>query len=184
MKRSNINILIAVSLVIIAIVARIANSSMHLYNFAPVAAIGLFSGAVLKDKRLLACLVPLAGQFLADVYFQFFTSTQGFYPGQLFNYLALGSAAALGLSMKQIKPVSVLAYIFGASTLFFIISNFGFFAGGYNGYTFAGLEKTYIDAVPFYRNTMIGDFIGGVAMFGLYFIAQMLFFKKAQKVRA
>jgi hypothetical protein len=182
MKRSNINILIAVSLVLVAIIVRIASSSLHLYNFAPIAALGLFSGAVIKDKRLLALLVPLAGQFLADLYFQVFTNTPGFYPGQFFNYLALGSAAALGLSMKQIKPVSVLAYIFGASALFFVISNFGVFMSGYYSYSFAGFIETYVKAIPFYRNTILGDLIGGVALFGLYFTAQSLFIKKAQKV--
>ncbi|MBC7553414.1 MAG: hypothetical protein H7257_05505 [Taibaiella sp.] len=181
MKRNEINMLIAISLVAIATILRIVNSGMHLYNFVPMAAIGLFSGAVIKDRRMLAFLVPLAGQFAADVYFQLFTSTPGFYSGQFFNYAALAGAAALGLSMKQIKPVSVLAYVFGASTLFFIVSNFGYFASGYNGYTFSGFAKTYIDAIPFFKNTMIGDMAGGVVLFGTFFMAQLVFFKKAEK---
>ncbi len=182
MKQKNINIFIAISLVLFAVVARIANSSLHLYNFVPMAAMGLFCGSVMKDRKALAFIVPLAAQLIADTYFQLFTQIQGFYPGQFVNYLALASAAGLGLSMKQIKPTSVLAYIFGASTLFFIISNFGYFASGYNGYSFGGFTKTYIDAIPFYRNTIIGDLVGGVAMFGMYFLAQSIFIKKAQKV--
>ncbi len=184
MKRSNINILIAVSLIVLAVIARVINANLHLYNFVPMAALGLFTGAVIKDRKALAFAIPLAGQLVADLYFQYFTSTPGFYQGQLFNYAALGGAALLGLTMKQIKPTSVLAYIFGASTLFFIVSNFGFFASGYNGYSFAGLVKTYIDAIPFYRNTILGDLIGGVALFGAYFVAQQLFISKAQKVKA
>ena len=160
---------------------RILNAGLHLYNLVPMAAIGLFAGAVLKDRKMLVFLVPLAGQFIADLYFQYFTHTPGFYPGQIFNYAALAGAALLGLSMKQVKPVSVLAYVFGASALFFIISNLGYFASGYNGYTVAGFTKTYIDALPFFRNTFTGDLVGGVVLFGGYFLAQSFLIKKTVK---
>ena len=184
MKRSEINILVAITLVLTAIIMRVAGATTHLYNFAPIAAIGLFSGAVIKDRKVLAFLIPLAGQFIADVYFQFFTNTPGFYPGQAFNYAALAGAAGLGLLMKQPKPLNILAYIFGASTLFFIISNFGFFASGYNGYSFAGFTKTYIDAIPFFKNTIIGDLAGGIFLFGGYFAAQEVFIRNAEKAKA
>ncbi len=184
MKRNDINSLIAVTLIVTATVLRIANSGMHLYNFVPMAAIGLFSGAIIKDRRLLTFLVPLAGQFIADVYFQLFTNTPGFYQGQLFNYAALAGAAGLGLLMKQPKPTTILAYLFGASGMFFIVSNFGYFMSGYNGYSFAGLTKTYIDAIPFFKNTLTGDMIGGILLFGGFFIAQRLFINKMNKAEA
>ena len=184
MKKSDINIPVAITLIITAIIMRVAGASTHLYNFAPMAALGLFSGAVVKDRKALAFLVPLAGQFIADVYFQLFTNTPGFYPGQLFNYAALACAAGLGLMMKQPKPLNIFVYIFGASTLFFIISNFGFFASGYNGYTAQGLVKTYADAIPFFRNTITGDLLGGAFLFGGYFLAQALFIKRAEKAKA
>ncbi len=184
MKRSNINILIAVSLIVLAVIARIINAKLHLYNFVPMAALGLFTGAVIKDKKALAFAIPLAGQLIADLYFQYFTTTPGFYEGQIFNYAALAGAALLGLTMKQVKAPTVLAYIFGASALFFVVSNLGYFLSGYNGFTLAGFEKTYVDAIPFYRNTILGDLIGGVALFGAYFLAQNIFINKAQKVKA
>lgn len=184
MKRTNINLILAISLVIIAATARIANREMGIYNIAPLTAISLFCGAMIKDKRALAFLVPLMGQFIADVFFQFFTKTQGFYPGQLFNYGALMAATALGTTMKQPKVLNTFVYLLGASTVFFIISNFGFFASGWNGYTFSGLSKTYIDAVPFYKNTLIGDVVGGVVLFGGYFLAQRALANKAVKVKA
>src|ERR1700743_2976536 len=127
MKRSNINVLLAICLIALAVVSRIANAGMQLHNYVPMAAIGLFSCAVIKDKRWLAFLVPLAGQFIADVYFQLFTSTPGFYSGEFMNYIALAGAASVGLLMKQPKAATSLAYVFGASTVFFIVSNFGYF---------------------------------------------------------
>ena len=185
MKRNNINILLVIFLILIAATARIVNASLHIPNVAPIAAISLFSGAKLRDKRMLAFLAPVLGQLMADLYFQFFTNIPGFYDvaGELFNYGALISAVALGISMKQPKPATSLAFIFGSSTLFFLVSNFGFFAHGWNGYSFAGLAKTYIDAVPFFKYTLAGDMAGGVLLFGSYFLAQQALVKKAQKAK-
>ena len=185
MKRTNINTILAIFLILIAATSRIINAQLHVANFVPIAAIGLFSGSIIKDKRL-AFLVALMGQFLGDVYFQFFTHIPGFYDltGQLFNYGALIGATALGVSMKQPKALTTLAYLFGASTLFFLVSNLGYFAGGWNGYSFAGLVKTYVDGVPFFKYTLAGDMMGGVLMFGGYFLLQQALMKKAQKVNA
>ncbi len=184
MKRNNISILLAIFLVVMAVVARIFNAQLHVANFVPIAAISLFSGAVIKDRRGLAFLAPLLGQFLADVYFQLFTSTPGFYPGQWLNYAALVSVTLLGISMKQPKPATTVAYLFGGSTLFFLVSNFGYFLSGWNGISFAGLTKTYIDAIPFFKYTMIGDMVGGVLLFGGYFLVQQALLKKTQKINA
>ncbi len=186
MKRNNIHILLAVFLVIMAASARIVNANMHIPNFVPIAAISLFSGVIFKDKRALAFLIPLLGQFIGDLYFQLFTNIPGFYsiPGQLFNYGALIAAAALGSSMKQPKTATTLAYLFGASTIFFIVSNFGYFASGWNGYSFAGLVKTYVDGIPFFKYTLAGDMAGGVLLFGGYFMTQQAMIKKTQKVKA
>ena len=186
MKRNNLHIIIAVFLVIMAASARIVNANMHLPNFVPIAAIGLFGGAVIKEKRSLAFLIPLLGQFLGDLYFQFFTAIPGFYDlaGMLFNYGAIISATALGVSMKQPKTTSTISYLFGASTLFFLVSNFGYFVHGWNGYSISGLVKTYVDAVPFFKFTLLGDIVGGIALFGGYFMVQNMLIKKAQKIKA
>jgi len=184
MKNKHINTIIAICLIAIAAVARVLNARMHMPNLVPIAGIGLFGGAVLRDRKLLAFLAPMAGQFLADAYFQFFTTTPGFYPGQQYTYIALIAAAGLGLALKNVKATSVLPGLFGASTLFFLISNFGFFMGGWNGYSFAGLEKTYIDAIPFFRNTLAADMIGGIVLFGGYFLTQKLIESKMQQAKA
>src|SRR5882672_7153112 len=111
MKRTNLTILLAIFLVLIAMTARIINAGLHIPNIVPIAAISVFSGAIIKDKRALAFLVPILGQFLADVYFQFFTEIRGFYdlPGMLFNYGGLICAVAIGVTMKQPKPLTALA---------------------------------------------------------------------------
>jgi hypothetical protein len=181
MKRTNITVFLVIFLVALGAFTRIINAQMHLPNLAPLAAIALFSGYMIKEKRSLAFLVALLGQFIADVYFQLFTSIPGFYDltGQLFNYSALIAAAALGSTMKQSTPVTALTHLFGASTAFFLISNFGYFANGWNGYSFAGLVKTYVDGIPFFKYTLMGDMAGGVLLFGGYYIVRQSLAKKA-----
>ncbi len=185
MKRNNINIIIAISLVLLAATGRVVNASLFLPNFVPIAAISLFSGALLKDKRSLAFLIPILGQFLAEVYFQFFTNVPGFYwaVDQLFTYGAILGATAIGVYMKNMKPLPIFGSLLGASATFFIVSNFGYFAHGWNGYSFAGLTKTYIDAIPFYKNSFVADMLGGLLLFGGYFMVQRALLDKVEKAK-
>lgn len=186
MKRNNTDLLIAVFLVVITVISRVVNASFHLNNLVPIAAISLFSGTILKEKRAIAFLVPLLGQFLADAYFQFFTYTPGFYWAidQIFNYAAIIGATSLGLFMKEQRPLTVLGFTLGASGTFFIVSNFGYFAHGWNGYSVQGLIKTYVDAIPFYTNSFIADMLGMVLLFGGYAITQRRLAAQAGKARA
>lgn len=186
MNKNNINLIIAVFLILAAASARVVNAGLHLNNFVPIAAISVFSGFAFREKRSWALLVPILGQFLADVYFQLFTYTPGFYPivDQLFTYAAIAGSASLGLLMKEHKALYVAGFTLGASAIFFIVSNFGFFLHGWNGYTASGFVKTYIDAIPFYRNSLIADVVGGIMLFGGYAATMKALTAKLQKVEA
>lgn len=186
MKQINSNTIMVIFLVLAAAAARVINASLHLPNFVPIAAISLFSGMMLKDKKSLAFLVPMMGQFLADVYFQLFTYIPGFYWAidQLFTYAAIGGATALGFGMKQVKPVTIAGFTIGASLTFFIVSNFGYFAHGWNGYTMQGFVKTYVDAIPFYRNSFVADVAGGILLFGGYMLLQKKTMDQMRKAEA
>src|SRR6266487_6226824 len=59
--------LLALVLILLAAALRIAP---HPWNFTPVGAMALFSGAVLKDRRL-AFLFPLLALFLGDIFIGF-----------------------------------------------------------------------------------------------------------------
>jgi len=183
MKQKHLHILIAVVLIVMAAGARIVNTELGLYNFAPLVALGVFSGAVIKDKKY-AFMVPVLGQLIADTYFQLFTKIPGFYIGEIFNYAGLVAATALGMRMGQPKAVKVLGFTLGGSLVFFILSNFGMWATGYYGYTFGGLVETYVAGLPFLKNTIIGDLVGGVLFFGLYALLQRALVAKTQKATA
>lgn len=181
------NILVATVLVILAVAARIINTEVHfLYNFAPVAAIGLFSGAVLKDKRL-AFLLTIMAQFVSDIYIQLFTQYPGFYGiEQFFVYGGMVLVTLLGTTMGRPRALKVLGYSIAGTLLFFIVSNFGVWMAiqfgrvdlyGY-GTGFQGLVNTFAAALPFYRsdvatnlftNTLLGDVLYSGALFGAYY---------------
>lgn len=181
MKRNQVNILLAIVLILAAATLRIVNRELHLYNLAPIGAVGIFAGSVIKDKRM-AYLMPLFSMFIADLYFQFFTSVTGFYGiEQVLVYTAMAAVTFLGSKMGNITPAKVVGYSLTGSVLFFIVSNFGSYLNGWYGYDLKGLMTTYIVAIPFFKNTIVSELIGSVALFGLYSLGQRAFAPKLQQ---
>lgn len=181
MKRNYTNIILATVLILLASMMRIINREVHLYNLAPIGAVGLFAGAVIKDKRY-AYLLPLLSMFIADVYFQFFTSVTGFYGiEQILVYLGMGLVTFLGSKMGNVSGVKVIGYSLIGSLIFFVVSNFGSYLRGWWGYDFKGLVTTYTVAIPFFKNTVMSDLAGSIVLFGLYFIAQKAIAPQTQK---
>jgi len=164
-----------------AAAARIINSEMHLYNLAPIAALGLFSGAVIKDKRF-AYIMPLLAMLVADLYFTLFTNVNGFYGlEQVFVYGGMALVTLLGTKMKNTGAARVLGFSLTGSVIFFIVSNFGSYLSGMWGYNFNGFTKTYVMAIPFFRNTLVSDLVGNALLFGLYALAQRSLATRIQK---
>lgn len=165
MKQNNDlkQILLCAGLILAAVAARIVNAEAHLYNLAPVAALSLFSGAVLKNKSY-AYLIPLAAYFISDLYFQV-TAGTGFYGiSQFFVYGGMALVALLGTRMGQPKALKVFGFSIAGSLLFWIISNFGVFVGGYWGTGLKGFTTTYLMALPFLyqkRNYLFHEFPAG-----------------------
>ena len=184
MKQNHTNILLAAGLILMITVARIINAEMHLYNFVPIVALGLFSGAVVKEKRY-AFLFAILAQLCADVYFELFTDTKGFYGiSQIFTYVGLVAVTVLGVYMKQPKALKVFGFTIAASVVFFLISNLGHYVQGWNGYGASAFVKTYVDAIPFFKNSLVGDMAGSVLLFGAYYLLQQAVGAKMVKSKA
>src|SRR6185503_8810753 len=63
----------------------------------------------------------------------------------------------------------------GASVLFFMVSNFGVWAQGkLYAHTWEGLVSCYQMALPFFRNTFLGDLIYSALLFGAYALCARL----------
>lgn len=175
-NKNTFTIICCTVLVLLAVVSRIINVETHWYGFAPVVAISLFSGALLKNK-VYAYLLPLSAYFLSDLFMQFFTGTPGFYGiSQFFVYGAMIFVVLLGMKMKRPKALRILGFTIGGSCIFWLVSNFGVFIAGYYGFSFQGFIATYLMAIPFYTptgttmflNSFGGDLLFSGVLFGLY----------------
>jgi hypothetical protein len=139
----------------------------HPPNVTPVAAIALFGGAALP--RRLAWWLPLAIMALSDALI-------GVHEVILFTWGGFALTTVLGLWLRQRKrPGRILAASVAGSVLFFVVTNFGVWLLGDGGRmyprTLDGLWQCYIAALPFYRNTLLGDVAWSAALFGLYALA-------------
>ncbi|HEU0080664.1 MAG TPA: DUF6580 family putative transport protein [Candidatus Paceibacterota bacterium] len=153
-------ILVAVALVAIGVAGRLLP---HAWNFAPIVAIGIFSGAYL-GKRF-AFLVPVIAMAASD-------AVIGFYGWKLnlTVYAAMALSGAIGLLLRRRRsPISVAAAALAGSTLFFLVTNG---AVWYLGSSYApgldGLLAAYVAGLPFYRNAVVGDIWYSWALFGAF----------------
>ncbi len=139
----------------------------HAPNVAPIGAMALFGGAYLNKRY--ALVVPLVALFISD-YFLGFHRTMPFVYG---SFLLTGY---IGLRLRNNKSaLNVLAASLISSLLFFIITNFGVWGvSGLYPKTLTGLAQAYYFAIPFFRNTIIGDLLYTGLFFGSFEIALRL----------
>lgn len=145
------------------------------FGFAPQIAMALFAGAVVKDKRI-ALALPLISLFLSDLFYQVLytyglTPIQGFYAGQLENYLMITSLTVIGFLMNSQKTVTLFGGFIAGPTVYFLISNFSVWISG-GGYqrpkTLEGMLMCYADGIPFYQMSILSTFVFGALLFGAH----------------
>lgn len=130
----------------------------HLPNFTPITAIALFGGLYFTNKKM-AYLVPVFIMGLSDIFL-------GFNLISLFVYSAFLLVSFIGIKTK--KP-SIYTILLG-SVSFFIVTNFGVWLIGYPK-TWTGIIECYTLALPFFRNSILGDFFySGIMIFGYKFV--------------
>jgi hypothetical protein len=138
----------------------------HLPNFTPLAAIALFGGAVLTDKRW-AIGVPLLAMLLSDWII-------GFHSLVPLIYLCLIAMVFMGTYLterRRIVPVAVAA--FTSSVFFFAVSNLGVWAlGVLYPRTLDGLLACYVAALPFFQNTLLGTLFYSAVLFGGFWMVE------------
>ncbi len=150
--------ILAVVLIALAALSRLIP---HPMNFAPITAIALFGGVYFNGK--FSPILPLAALLISDLFL-------GFYEGIIWVYGSFLLVVAVGLLIRKYKSISV---VFGAtivgSLLFFVITNFGVWQSGmFYTKDFTGLVECYTAAIPFYRNSVMGDLFYVTVMFSVY----------------
>ncbi|MBW3541263.1 MAG: hypothetical protein KY476_13430 [Planctomycetes bacterium] len=155
------------------------------WNFSPLPAVCLFGGAVFAERRW-ALFVPFAALLLGDVGIWALTGRidWAFYPEQPVVYLSFAMLVGGGFLLRErqsslfhnVPPVgrtvgggfqlsgwrsvcSIAGMGLAGSVAFFVLTNFATWAAGSGGrypHTLAGLADCYVQALPFFRNFLIG----------------------------
>jgi hypothetical protein len=134
----------------------------HPMNFAPITALALFGGVYLDKKHTF--IVPIAAMLISDYFI-------GFYSGMTWVYSSFVAIGCIGLWLRNHRGIgTTIAATFAGSILFFIVTNFGVWMASQVSYphTVAGLVQCYVAAIPFFRNSLFGDFFYVGVMFGVY----------------
>jgi len=163
-SNDKIGIILAVTLIAFVVISRVLP---HPANFAPIGAVALFGGAILPKK--LALTLPLAAMIISDLLI-------GLHPLIIFTWGSFMLIALLSsYRFKTISATNMLGGSIGASIIFYVISNFGVWQEGrlYPA-TLAGLTNCYYNALPFFRNTLLGDLAYTGVLFGLFVVAHKL----------
>ena len=138
----------------------------HLPNFAPITALALFGGMYLDKKHTF--IVPIAAMLISDYFI-------GFYPGMIWVYASFIAIGFIGLLLRNHRGVvQTVGATLAGSILFFVVTNFGVWISSQVSYphNVAGLVECYVAAIPFFRNTLLGDVVYVGAMFGLFELAK------------
>lgn len=157
--------ILALAMISVAAALRVAP---HPWNFTPIGAMALFSGAILKDRRM-AFAFPLLALFAGDLF-------TGFYKIQmmLVVYSSFLVSAVIGFWLRERRGVGRigLATLLGAFQ-FFVIVDLGFWAfGTAYPHTREGLVACYIAAIPFFWNMLAGDAVYATLLFGGFALAE------------
>lgn len=156
---------IAVTALLVLVVLGVAGRLLpHLPNVTPIVAVSLFAGFLFRP-HVLAIAVPLLTMLISD-------AVMGFYDWRIMAsvYAAFILPVLLTIflrtrpTMLRVVGCSVLS-----SVIFFAVSNFAVWAfSGLYECSAAGLTTCYAAALPFFRNTLLGDLVWSGAFFGLY----------------
>ena len=142
-------------------------------NFAPVAALALFAGFFFRSV-IVAAALPLAIMSISDYFIGGYETRlmllvygaltmPVLFRGAIRKWLAARDASA------SIKFAGCVSASLAASFAFFVLTNLGVFVWSdmYEP-TFGGLLRCYVNALPFFRNTLAGDLFFGCLLFGTH----------------
>lgn len=161
MRPKQLHIAIVVTLVLLGATLRMLP---HPANFAPVAALAIFGGALLPKRS--AVLVPLLIMIISDLIIgvhSLILVTWG-------CYALIAWASHVWLTKRSAARGVELTV--AASIFFYFTTNFAvWLTSGMYAHTFSGLARCFTLALPFFRNTLASDIIYTAALFGIYGLA-------------
>jgi hypothetical protein len=160
----NKRLMVLIGIVVAAAMARLVP---HPPNMTPIAAMALFGGAFLPNRRL-AYALPLAAMLLSDIVLSVTVYGKAMLAPQLIVYACLLGTVAMGKLVRDRRSVvNVGAVTLASSIMFYAVTNLAVWASeSLYPRTLAGLVACYTAAIPFFRNSLIGDMVYAAALFG------------------
>lgn len=157
--------MLALLLIVIGVVMRLLP---HAANFTPIAAIALFGGVYLK--RSYALFLPLVALIFSDIAIGFDSLES-----RLTVYGSFLLIGLIGLAIKKRRSVAtVVAGSICGSVIFYLITNFAFFyAPTMYSHNMSGVISSYYNALPFFRNMLVGDLFYTGLFFGTYELSRL-----------
>lgn len=150
-------------LILVAVAARLMP---HPPNFTPIGALALFGGASFADRRL-GFLLPLAALFISDCFLGLHVLIPVVYGSFAINVL-------LGRWLRGRRTfLTTAAVTFLGSLQFFLVTNFACWLLSYP-HTLEGLVACYVAALPFFHNTLLGDAVFVIVLFGGLAVAERI----------
>ena len=172
-KGKILELIVALLFVLIGVSLRLLP---HPPNFTPILAIALFGGVYLSRK--IAFVLPILAMAISDIFI-------GYY-GVVLMILVYGTfllSVVLGFWLKKHKKwYTVGGSAILSAVLFFLVTNFAVWAfTPWYAKTLSGIIQCYVMAIPFFRNTLLGNLFYVTVFFGAYEIAKV-WIKKRFKI--
>ena len=144
----------------------------HPLNFTPLAAMALFAGTYLKDKKA-AMIIPLGAMMLSDILLEIINGS-GFHSTMIFVYGSMMLITMLGFFLRgREQRATIMVASLTGSMFFFLITNFGvWLVQSMYPMTLEGLTACYVAAIPFFKGTLMGDLFYNVVFFGAFALAR------------
>jgi uncharacterized protein DUF6580 len=145
----------------------------HPWNFAPVGAIALFSGAHFERRRF-ALLTPLITMFLGDTLLEVVTG-HGYHSLMPVIYATYALIAVIGMLLRDWRRSvpAVGGAVLASSIIFYVVTNFAvWLTSPMYAKTIAGLATCYIAAIPYFGNTLASDALFTALLFGIFAVAE------------
>ena len=179
---------LAAAVVIPAALIPLVPETYRPWGFAAFGAVALFAAARGGRIGLVAGLVLALGAKLA---FDLMNYAQHGYDAdylpiwKLYVCLSVYGVLGWGLLRRSKSPLRIAGVTFLASLLFFLTTNFGSWLGQSLPYdrSPAGLLESYWMALPFWRGTLVSDFVFSGALFGLHAALSRAFVPAGQPAR-
>jgi hypothetical protein len=165
----NIFLLRAVIATLLILFAAIIRIFPHPWNFTPVGAMAIFSGSLFRN-RWFTFLLPLGALFAGDIFI-------GFHKLMFVVYASFALSVAIGRWLAHSRTVARIGgAVFLGALQFFLVTNFAVWAlGSFYPKTSAGLRLCYLAGIPYFWNTLAGDVLYALILFGGYALAEKLF---------